>query len=682
MSAFDDMADFVAIPRVNELRLAPDGSRLVATVAGLSRDGKKYVSALWEIDPAGDAPARRLTFSAAGESSPGFLPDGSLLFLSKRRADDADEGSDKDVVGLWSLPASGGEASRLASRPGGFAWLGTASEARTVVLTTPTLAGATSVEDDERLRKARDDRDVHAILHESSPVRYWDADLGPAQLRLVAGVVPADGATDAGTADDADTATALDLHDLTPEPSRALDEQHFGLAPDGSFVVTGWAEADEPGLPRPHLEVIDLGTGEHRVLADEPDVGFGDPAVAPDGRSVACIRTVDGDYDDPPQRGLWFIDVATGQGRELAADADLWPTRPVFSADGQSVFFTSDQDGRHPVFRIDLGSGTLTRVAGDGHYSELCVARDGSALFAVFDRVDCPPVPVRLDPDGVDQDPRRLRAPGQVDVPGRLEEVAGTAADGTTIRGWLALPDNASPDTPAPLVLWIHGGPLASSNSWSWRWNPWLMTAKGYAVVLPDPALSTGYGQHMLRRGWGQWGGAPYDDLMAITDVVVARPDIDGDRTAAMGGSYGGYMANWVAGHTDRFRCIVTHASLWSLESFVGATDMPAYWVREWGAPDTEPSRYEQWSPDRFVDRIVTPMLVIHGDKDYRVPIGEGLSLWWALQRRGVPSKFLYFPDENHWILKPGSTTVWYDTVQAWLATHVLGADWERPALV
>ena len=671
MSVFDDVADFVAIPRVTELRLAPDGTRLVATVSTLARDGKKYVSALWQIDPSGDEPARRLTFSAAGESTPRFLPGGDLLFLSKRHADAADEGSDKDVVGLWSLPAAGGEAQRVATRPGGFTYVDTAGDASSVVLTTPTLAGATSVDDDERLRKERDDQDVHAILHETSPVRYWDADLGPAQLRIVVGSVSAE----AGAGE-------LDLRDLTPQPGRALDEQHFAVAPDGSFVVTGWAEADEPGLPRAHLVVIDAQTGEHRVLVDEKNVGFGDPAISPDGRSVVCIRAVDGDYDDPPQNALWLIDVATGNGRELAADADLWPAHPLFSADGRAVFFTSDQNGRHPVFRIDLDSGELTRLATGGHYSELCVARDGSALFALYDRVDCPATPVRLDPHAADQEPSRLRAPGQVDVPGRLEEVAATAADGTTIRAWLALPEGASAAAPAPLLLWIHGGPLGSSNAWSWRWNPWLMTAKGYAVVLPDPALSTGYGEHMLRRGWGQWGGAPYDDLMAVTDVVVARPDIDEQRTAAMGGSYGGYMANWVAGHTDRFRCIVTHASLWSLEAFVGATDLPAYWVREWGSPDRDRSRYEQWSPDRFLDAITTPMLVIHGDKDYRVPIGEGLSLWWALQRRGVESKFLYFPDENHWILKPGSAKVWYDTVHAWLATHVLGQEWERPALV
>src|SRR3954465_7528058 len=293
MSNFDELDDFLAIPRVTQLRLAPDGSRLVATVSGLSRDRKKFASALWEIDPHRDVAPRRLTLSAAGESSPQFLPDGGLLFLSKRRTDEGEEESDKDVVGLWSLPAAGGEARRIATRPGGFSELAVAADAGTVVLTTPTLAGATSVEEDDRLRQEREDLDVHAILHESSPVRHWDADLGPAQIRIVAG--------------DPTDAETIDLRDLTPRPARALDEQRFAVAPDGTFRVAGGAEADEPGLPRPCLVLIDIASGEHRALANEPGIGYAEPAISSDGRWVVCIRAVDGDYDDPPRRVLWLL---------------------------------------------------------------------------------------------------------------------------------------------------------------------------------------------------------------------------------------------------------------------------------------------------------------------------------------------------------------------------------------
>jgi dipeptidyl aminopeptidase/acylaminoacyl peptidase len=221
-----------------------------------------------------------------------------------------------------------------------------------------------------------------------------------------------------------------------------------------------------------------------------------------------------------------------------------------------------------------------------------------------------------------------------------------------------------------------------SFNGWSWRWNPWLLAARGYAVLLPDPALSTGYGPEMLRRAWSSWGPRTFADLMAVTDAAAARDDVDAERTAAMGGSFGGYMANWIAGHTDRFRAIVTHASLWGLDAFVGATDAPAVWEAEFGDRHTRPERYERASPDRHLDRFTTPMLVIHGDKDYRVPIGEGLRLWWDLVSREVDAKFLYFPDENHWVLSPGNIKVWYETVLAFLDHHVLGEDWRRPGLL
>jgi len=200
---------------------------------------------------------------------------------------------------------------------------------------------------------------------------------------------------------------------------------------------------------------------------------------------------------------------------------------------------------------------------------------------------------------------------------------------------------------------------------------------------LPDPALSTGYGYEFIKRGWGDWGGVPYTDLMAMTDAAEKRPDIDAGRTAAMGGSFGGYMANWAAEHTDRFAAIVTHASVWALDQMITTTDAPYYWRRE-----MTDKRLKTNSPHRFAHAVSTPMLVVHGDKDYRVPIGEALRLWWDLMSRSTaedgssPHKFLYFPDEGHWILKPGNVKAWYATVLAFLAHHVLGQEWQRPDLL
>ena len=660
MTAFDFFDDYLAVARVSALALSPDGSRLVATVAQLAPGGEKFVSALWEIDPTGQVDAVRLTRSDKGESAPVFHSDGSLLFLSGRDADDT------DPPALWRLPLAG-EAERVIVRPGGVAAIAVASAAPSVAITSKTLPGSADAETDGRRRAARTGAAVSAILHTSTPVRFWDHDLGPDELRLYA----TPGLDD-----------AIGLRDLTPAPGRALDEAGFILTPDGSSIITSWFVPDAPGLPRGQLVAIDTATGARRVLADHADASFTDPEVAPDGRRVVCVREQQTTYEHGPRFSLWLIDLDTGAGRELVADPDVWPTAPAFSADGRSIFFLAAELGHQPVFRLDVATATVNRVTASGHYTNLQVAPDGRTLYALRDAVDSPPRPVRLDGTATDTRPMMLAAPGSVLASGRLERIQTVAADGTPIHAWLALPPAASPEQPAPLLLWMHGGPLSSWNGWSWRWNPWLMVAKGYAVVLPDPALSTGYGAWMIERGWGQWGGTPFTDLMSVTDAVVDRPDIDATRTAAMGGSYGGYLANWVAGHTDRFRCIVTHASLWALDQFQGTTDLPGYWTKEWGLVAEQPQRYAQWSPHHFLAEITTPMLVIHGDRDYRVPISEGLRLWWDLQRRGVESAYLYYPDEGHWILKPGNARVWYDTVWAWLAVHVHGEPGTRSELL
>ena len=663
MSTFDDFDGYLSLSRVTELALSPDGTRLVATIAQLNTDGDKFVSALWELDPSGADEARRLTRSKQGESGPRFGPGGELLFVSKR------EGADDEPAALWQLPAGSGEAQRVLTTPGGVSAVRFGRDSSRAMIATEQLSSSSDAADDEQRRKARKDLKVAATLHTASPVRFWDHDLGPGQTHLM--TLPSlDGAV----------GDAKPL-DLTPAPGRALDEASFAVTPDGSTVVSTWSVADEPGYPRSQLVAIDTTTGDRRVLADERDVFFEQPAISPDGQHVVCVRMRDTTYDDPPAYSLWLLDLrtdSTANGRELVADPDLWPGEPQFSADGSAIFFLADEDGHRPVFRLDLATEQVARVTESGHYSNLLVSPDRQTLFALRDHVDSPPTPVRI----VDGALTVLKAPGATAIPGRIERLSTTAGDGTKISAWLALPSGGSASKPAPMLLWIHGGPLSSWNGWSWRWNPWLMVARGYAVLLPDPAFSTGYGANMIARGWGQWGGNPFTDLMSITDAAEARPEIEETRSAAMGGSTGDTLATWVDRHTDRFRCIVTHASLWALEQFIGTTDTPAYWAREWGLPTERPERYAQWSPHHFADKITTPMLVVHGDKDYRVPVGEALRLWWDLQRLGVESRYLYFPDEGHWVLKPGNARVWYETVWAWLAQHVHGEPWNQPELL
>jgi dipeptidyl aminopeptidase/acylaminoacyl peptidase len=425
------------------------------------------------------------------------------------------------------------------------------------------------------------------------------------------------------------------------------------------------------------------------VLADDPEFEFGGPVISPDGTQVAFWRELRTTPTTPPDSRLVVVPITGGEPREVAPGWDRWPNGAAWSPDGSALIVTADDEGRCPVFRVELADGpadaTVTRLTGDdGAYSDVVVSPDGAHVYALRSAVDAPPAPVRLDATAAAQQPALLRGPAEPPaLPGTLTEVHATAVDGSPLRAWLVLPEGTSETSPAPLLLWVHGGPLGSWNAWQWRWNPWLLAASGYAVLLPDPALSTGYGLDFIARGWGEWGDAPFTDLMAVTDAAVARPDIDADRTAAMGGSFGGYMANWIAGHTDRFRAIVTHASLWALDQFGPTTDAAFYWLREMTAEMAARN-----TPHTSADAISTPMLVIHGDKDYRVPIGEALRLWWDLVSRHegdpaeLPHKFLYYPDENHWILTPQNAAVWYETVTAFLDHHVLGKDWETPDLL
>ena len=672
-SAFNDLSEYVRLPRLSGLALSPDGTRLITTVQELSADGTRYLSAVWEIDPAGVRPSRRLTRSAKGESSPAFLPDGTLLFRSGRAVSDPAEGEEEGESALWALPPVGGEAARVVTRPGGVNEYATARAAERVAFAGSLLPGAETVERDAELRKARTKAKVTAILHEGPMVRYWDHDLGPGTPHVFVVEKPGAEAVDCGIG--------------------VPWEQDVAVSPDGSLVAYNTLLTDDPTSPRDAIVVADAATGKRLRLIAQPEGELSGAVFTPDGRQVICGQKPLSTYEESFDYTLWLFD-ATDEGdpgRPLLPDSELWPgstaVSPVPGPDGELVvFFAADELGRCPVFRLDVhadGRTALTRLTEEGAYTSLQVAPDGLALYALRAAVDASPAPVRLDAYAPDQRPEPLLTPGEVGpLPGSLTEVHTTAADGTALRAWLVLPEGASAEHPAPLLLWVHGGPQHSWNSWQWRWNPWLAAARGYAVLLPDPALSTGYGTRMHQRGWGDWGGTPFTDVIAITDAALERPDLDGERTAMMGGSFGGYMANWIATQTDRFQAIVSHAGLWNLDAFGGTTDAPWYWRRSHGDPLTERGRYEASSPHLRAAQIRTPMLVIHGDRDYRVPIGEALGLWSDLVRFDVPAKFLYFPDEGHWILQPNHTRLWYQTVFNFLEHHVLGAEWVRPDLV
>jgi len=715
---FASLDDYIAQPRVEGVALSPDGSRAVLTIATLQRDGTGYERALWVVPADGGGTPVRLTRSAKGETGAAFTPAGDVLFISARP--DAEASDDGGQAQLWLLPVGGGEARALTGLAGGVDGIAAiAEESGLIVLEAKLLPGADTLEAEAALRARRDKKKISAILHEHSPVRFWDHDLGPAEPHLLAleyvGLVDelparaeaadapdapdapgAPGAADAagpaqpapGAPDEKEVPYPAHLprpRDLTPRPGRSADAAGAALTPDGGTLIAAMRVPEARG-GRFRLVSIDVATGVHTTILDDPAADLESPVISHDGATLAYLRFETGSPAGPTDVEVWASALDGTGARRLVGGWDHWASSLAFDADDTALVATADSRGRAPIFRLPLdGSAAEQLTHDDFAYTSVSVDRATGALLALRSSWVAPPHAVRIErgPDGSTSVTPLASPVSLPTVPGTITEIETVAEDGAAVRGWLMLPEGASEAAPAPLLLWIHGGPLNSWNAWSWRWSPALAVARGYAVLLPDPALSTGYGLAFIARGWNSWGGKPYSDLMRITDATIARADIDETRTAAMGGSFGGYMANWVAGNTDRFRAIVTHASLWALDQFAGTTDNSEYWQRIF-----TPEAMAANSPHQHVARIGTPMLVIHGDRDYRVPIGESLRLWSELAEHHAAAdgtsihRFLYFPDENHWVLKPQHAVIWYQTVFAFLDQHVRGAKWERPELL
>lgn len=632
----------------------------MACVEEINEDGTEYRRAIWELDPDGRQPPRQLTGSSNVESSPTFTSDGELLFIAT-----APKAAGGTSATMMLLPASGGEAMPVATELSGVSAVLAAREAPVAVASAPMLPSAHNLFEGRRWRELREDAGVAAILHSGYPVRHRDTDLGPEEPHLFA-------LRNCGVGAPA----AAEIQEVTQQPGAGLRETEFDIDSDGRFVVASW-QVPAAGLThRSVLVRIDLATGERSVIADEPGADLCSPVISPDCSAVAYIRSTHATASVACRMTVGVLRFGAAPV-SVADDWDRWPKSLIWARDGSALIATADDNGRCPVWRIDLDSGDATAVAsGDFAYSDVVCAPDG-VIYALRSSCSQPPHPVRIASDHVITVLPCTDTPAP---PGSLTEISAESRDGVQLRSWLVLPDG---DGAKPLLLWVHGGPRESWNSWSWECNPWVLAAQGYAVVLPDPALSTGYGQDFIQRGWGVWGERTFDDLMAITEAAAADPRIDGSRSAVIGGSFGGYMANWVAGHTDRFAAIVSHAGLWALDQFRPTTDTASYWQREITREFAVVN-----SPHRFVDQIKTPMLIIHGNKDYLVPVNEALRMWFELLTvSGLPAagdgtsphRFLYFPSESHWVRAPQHAKVWYQVVVSFLAEHVLGRRIELP---
>ena len=611
--------------------------RIVAAVQEADEPGAKLVSSLWELDPQGREPARRLTFSAKGESSPRFAPDGSLLFSSARP--DPEGGGEDEASAIWRLPRTG-EAQVAASAPGGLSLLSVAEDG-TMLGATSVLPGGT-LEDDAERRKARKDAKQTTIWHTGMPIRLWDHEIGDQSRRLV--LVSPDG----------------DLTDLTPDVGTVtLYAASADLSPDGSTVATSWTRRVRGGETRSSIVLIDTATLRRSALLEADEhAQYGSPVFSRDGSRLAVIRSTTSSPTDTSYSRLEIHPIGGGDPA-IAQLGDLTLSDLEWAADG-TLLVAGDLHSSGAVLAIDPATGEARTMAGGGVFSSLSAGADGS-VFALRSDVAGPSRPVRLTADGSAE----LLAPGTVDaLPGTLEWVE-TAVDGITVGGWLCLPASASADSPAPVMLWVHGGPHGSYNAWSWRWCPWLAVERGYAVLMPDPAMSTGYGDAGLNRGWPRRPEVVYRECETLLDAVLERDELDGSRTAMLGASFGGFMANWIAGHTERFDAIVSHAGLWALDQQHRTTDAAASKMRVHRHEEENPDWYRASSPHHEVDAITTPMLITHGNRDYRVPISEALRLWWDLvsswdgEPQDMPHRFLQLTSENHWVLTPSNALAW-----------------------
>ena len=649
---FSDIDGFLRIPRLASVAASREG-RIVAAVQEADEPGAKLVSSLWELDPQGREPARRLTFSAKGESSPRFAPDGSLLFSSARP--DPEGGGEDETSAIWRLPRTG-EAQVAASAPGGLSLLSVAEDG-TMLGATSVLPGGT-LEDDAERRKARKDAKQTTIWHTGMPIRLWDHEIGDQSRRLV--LVSPDG----------------DLTDLTPDVGTVtLYAASADLSPDGSTVATSWTRRVRGGETRSSIVLIDTATLRRSALLEADEhAQYGSPVFSRDGSRLAVIRSTTSSPTDTSYSRLEIHPIGGGDPA-IAQLGDLTLSDLEWAADG-TLLVAGDLHSSGAVLAIDPATGEARTMAGGGVFSSLSAGADGN-VFALRSDVAGPSRPVRLTADGSAE----LLAPGTVDaLPGTLEWVE-TAVDGITVGGWLCLPASASADSPAPVMLWVHGGPHGSYNAWSWRWCPWLAVERGYAVLMPDPAMSTGYGDAGLNRGWPRRPEVVYRECETLLDAVLERDELDGSRTAMLGASFGGFMANWIAGHTERFDAIVSHAGLWALDQQHRTTDAAASKMRVHRHEEENPDWYRASSPHHEVDAITTPMLITHGNRDYRVPISEALRLWWDLvsswdgEPQDMPHRFLQLTSENHWVLTPSNALAWNEAVLAFCDQHVLGAE-------
>jgi len=658
-----DVRDLVKLDRVSSPLLSPDGDVVVFAQRSVAPDLKAstalYARNLLTRDA---APPKRITPEGWNVNSPTFSNDGrTLYFLS------AKGGSQQ----LYAMPAAGGEPRQLT----GFA-LDVDSYQLSPDGTRLAFSAATFAECGADLACTRRKLDERAAdkasgrTYDQLFARHWDTWSDGRRNRLFLATLPAAGAAPIASA--SLLSGALD-GDIPGKPFG--DAGDYTWSPDGGHVVASVRVAGkaEPWSTNFDLYRLPLDGGAPVNLTEANKAWDAGPVYSADGATL-FYRAMKRPGFEADRYAIMAMDVATGRTREIAPDWDRSPSSLKPSADGRSLYVAAQSVGEYPLFRIDIDSGEVTELVGDGTVSSFDVAGDTLALTR--NTIDSGDTLYVAQGEGAGL--RQITPTAAERLPdvefGEYEQFTFKGAGNETVHGYVVKPAGFQEGRTYPVAFLIHGGPQGSfGNGWSYRWNPQTYAGQGFAVVMIDFHGSTGYGQAFTDAISGDWGGKPLVDLQKGWDAALARYDfLDGDRACALGASYGGYMVNWIAGQwNDPWKCLVNHNGVFDTRSMGLVTE--ELWFTEWefgGTVAANPAAYEKFNPARHIDKWKVPMLVVAGQNDFRVPIDQSLSSFTALQRAGIESQLLYFPDENHWVLKPHNSILWHDTVNAWLKKH------------
>ncbi len=643
--------DMLAMDRISDPQPSPDGKRIAFSVSVTDVEGNKRRNDIWLMNADGTG-AHALTTHPASDVSPRWLDATTLVFLSSRGGS----------MQVWKLAIDGGEAQPLTSFPLAVENLDVFPGGKRLLLSFDVWPAAKSLKESAELDAARAKQKHSGQTYEHALMRHWDSWEDGKRSHVFT--------WELGSAEPVDLMPGMDC-DAPTKPFGGFEET--AISPDGKLVAFTTRDAGREEAWSTNTDVYlspaDGSAPPRNVTAEGKGYDLA-PSFSPDGKTLGYLSMPRAGYEADRQQ-IVLLDVASGAARKLAEAWDRSASELTWSGDGATIFTSAANLGHTSLFAIDVASGTVRTLVEEGTNGGpvLC----GEQVIFSRDTLKMPAELFALDLRS--KDVRQLTHLNDAKVAatrmGDYEQFTFAGAKGDTVHGFVLKPVDFQDGQKYPVAFLIHGGPQGSfGDHFHYRWNPQAYAGAGFAAVFIDFHGSTGYGQAFTDAIHDDWGGAPFEDLMKGLDAVLARyAFLDGSRVAALGASYGGYMINWIAGQApERFRALVNHDGVF--DTRMGYFDTEELWFPEWehgGTPWDHPEAFEKHNPSLHVGKWKAPMLVIHGGLDYRVVETQGIATFNALQRRGIPSKMLFFPDENHWVLKPQNSLHWHATVLDWI---------------